>query len=127
MAVRTTAAKVKQIIDTNLSYAIVEAHITGASLVIDEVLGSDTTISSELKEEIERWLSAHLIASGRELQIKEEGAGGAYIKYQGAHNGMGLESTMYGQQAMALDVTGKLRALSSSKQASMYAATSFDD
>jgi len=123
MAIRTTATEVKQILDTDLSDTIVDAYILGASAVVDEVLGSDTTISSTLKEEIERWLAAHMIAATREQQASEEGAGGAKIKYQGV-TGKGLEATMYGQQVLAMDTTGKMRKLSG-RAASITAVTSF--
>ena len=51
---RTTAAEVKQILSTSLDDTIVEAFIAGATEVITEVLGDDTTITDALKAEIER-------------------------------------------------------------------------
>lgn len=124
MTVRTTATEVKQIIDTDLSDTIVEAYISAANYTVTEVLGSDTTLADGHKTEIERWLTAHLIAATREQQAIEEGAGGAKIKYQGV-TGKGLEGTMYGQQVLAMDATGKMRKLSG-RAASVTAITSFD-
>jgi hypothetical protein len=115
MATRTTATAVKQIIDTDLSDAIVEAYIQAANITITEVLGSDTTITSDHKEELERWLSAHLISATRERQASKEGAGGASITYEGI-TGKGLEATMYGQQVLAMDSTGKLAIYSGAKK-----------
>lgn len=126
MAVRTTATKVKQIIDTDLIDTIVDAYILAANYTITEVLGSDTELSSDHKAELERWLTAHLIAATRERQASKEGAGGASITYEGM-TGKGLEATMYGQQVLAMDATGKLAVYSGAKrQASIYAITSFE-
>jgi hypothetical protein len=105
-----TATQVKQIISTDLSDTIVEAYIDGAYELVNDVLGDDTTISSSLKAEIEKWLAAHMIAITRERVAKEEGAGGAYIKYTGVFT-VGLLATPYGQVVKELDTTGKMAAL----------------
>jgi hypothetical protein len=126
MAVRTTATLVKQIIDTDLSDTIVDAYILAANYTITEVLGSDTELSSDHKAELERWLAAHLISATRERQASKEGAGGASITYEGT-TGEGLKATMYGQQVLAMDATGKLAVYTGAKKAaSVYAVTSFD-
>ena len=126
MAARVTATEVKQIISTSLADAIIEAFITSATLVVDENLGSDTTISEDLKKEIERWLSAHLISATRERQASSEEAGGAKIKYEGRTD-MGLYATMYGQQVLALDPTGKMAAYTGAKKMATFTAiTSFE-
>jgi len=106
---RTTAAEVKMIIDTSLADATVDSYITGANLLVTEVLGS-TSLPAELLEEIERWLTAHNIAMTRERMAKKEGAGGASIEYVG-QSGMGLQATSYGQMVMTLDTSGKMTAL----------------
>jgi len=124
MAVRVTAAEVKQIIDTDLADEVVDAFILGANHTVTEVLGDDTNLSDGHKKEIERWLAAHLIAATREQQIQKAGAGGANVTYQG-QTGMGLEATLYGQQCIRLDTTGKLAALGA-KRAKITAITSFD-
>jgi len=125
MAVRTTATKVKQILDTDLDDTIVEAYIAGASYTLDEVYEGDTELSDDLLAEIERWFAAHMIAATRERQATKEGAGGASITYQGV-TGEGLKSTLYGQQVLSMDPTGKIAALGR-KRATMYAVPSFDD
>ncbi len=125
MAIRTTATEVKQIIDTDLLDSIVDAYIVGASALVDNVLGSDTTLSDTLKEQIEMWLTAHMMASTRELQPAKEGGGPApSITYQGKWD-QNLSSTSYGQMAMTLDTTGKLRDTSNNTGASIRAVTSF--
>ena len=122
MANRVTAAEVLAIMDNVvLSDALVGGYITGAHTLVNEALGTGTT---DILKEIERWLSAHLIAVTRERQAKKEGAGGASIEYTGDY-GSGLSSTSYGQMVMAMDTTGAMAALSG-KTASTYAITSFD-
>ena len=121
---RTTATKVKQIISTDLSDAIVDAFIAGATELVTETIGSSTALTDTLKAEIERWLSAHLIASTRERQLVSGEAGPAKAVYQGK-TGMHLEATMYGQQVMVLDTTGSFASLSG-KAAKITAITSFE-
>lgn len=121
---RTSATEVKQIIDTSLTDAQIDAFIAGATELVTEVIGSNTTLADALKEEIERWLTAHMIASTRERQLVSGGAGGATAVYQGK-TAMGLDSTLYGQTVKTLDATGSFAALGG-KSAKMIAITSFD-
>jgi hypothetical protein len=121
---RTTPAEVKRIIDTDLTDDDVNAYISGATEIVTSILGTDTTISDELKCNIEMWLAAHLIASTREQQIQSAGAGGAKVTYQG-QTGIGLNATLYGQQVLVMDTTGKMAAALSKQKASITAITSF--
>jgi len=121
---RTTASEVKKIIDTDLDTSVVDVYISSASEVVTNVLGSDTSLSDTLKKNIEMWLAAHLIASTREQQIQKAGAGGANVTYQGV-TGKGLEATLYGQQVLAMDTTGKMAATMAKQKASLIAITSF--
>jgi hypothetical protein len=109
MANRTTAAKVKTIIDTDLEDAQVEEFITDANRLVDKAL-NNSGLSEDLLTSIEKWFTAHLIASSRERMAKKEGAGGVSIEYAGTY-GQGLASTPYGQQVKALDPTGRMSAL----------------
>lgn len=125
MAVRTTPVQVKEILDTDLEDSVVEAFIKGASYTIDEVFSGNADLSADHLTELERWLSAHLIAATREQQISKAGGGpGISVTYQGL-TGKGLEATMYGQQVMALDTTGRLRTALMNRRASLSAITSF--
>lgn len=121
---RTTAVEVKLILDTDLSDTIVDAYIVSANALVTEVIGSNTTLTDVLKEEIERWLAAHFIAATRERQLVSGEAGGAKAVYQGKTNTK-LESTLYGQQVLVLDATGSFAALGG-KSAKITAITSFD-
>ncbi len=113
---RTSIAEVKEILDTSLSDSIIEGFISGANESITATVGSDSSISSDLKKELERWLSAHFLASTREQQLSDAKAGPAQATYQGK-TGMQLDSTFYGQTVKVMDPTGKL----SGKRASIYA------
>ncbi len=103
-----TEAEVLEIIDTDLTD--ISAFMQSAAAITSEVLSS-TTLSSDLKKEIERWLAAHFI-SMRDQRVKSEKTGDASFTYEG-NTGMGLKFTRYGQQAMALDISGSLDDLGS--------------
>ena len=121
---RTTAVEVLAIMDeVTLDSAIVDKYISGANIWVTQVLGSES-LSTDLLTEIEKWLTAHMIASTRERAAKKEGAGGAYIEYAGSY-GEGLKSTAYGQMVLALDTSGGFASLSG-KAAKIRAVKSFD-
>lgn len=112
---RVTPAEVLVIMDNvTLDEAIVNSYIIGANAMVTDIFGTSSLVETTLKE-IERWVSAHLIAVTRERMAKKEGAGGAFIEYAGSF-GEGLQSTTFGQTAIALDYTGTLAALSLKKR-----------
>lgn len=116
MAILVTANEVRTIMgltDQNYPDGIVESYITAANRIVEDNLGNKN-LSSETLKEIERWVSAHLIAVTQERQSKKEGAGGAYIEYTGNYT-TGLNMTSYGQMAIAMDTTGTLSTLSKQK------------
>jgi hypothetical protein len=125
MANRVTLDEVKEIIVTDLSNTSINAFITSANITVTAILGGDTTITSAQLKEIERWLTAHFIASGPERQSHSEKAGDATVTYEGK-TGKGLNGTSYGQQVIILDTTGKMVAEAGQKKASIVAVTSFD-
>lgn len=104
---RVTAEEVKTILDTSLEDAVITAYIDATTVVINEWYNG-VSISDDLLKEIERWVVAHNIAATRERMAREEGAGGAYIKYTGYMYGTGLKSTPYGQMAIQIDTTKTL-------------------
>ena len=128
MATRVSADEVKEILDTTLTDSAIEAFIGAANLTVTKILGDEDLTDDELKE-IERWLTAHLIACTRERQIMKEAVGQASVTYAGVTK-TGLDATLYGQQVKLLDTTGLLAQQESDlgkRQASIYAVTSFDD
>jgi hypothetical protein len=112
-------ARVKAILETDLTDAEITGFIEGATALMAVAFSGDTTLGEALRAEIERWLTAHFMACTRVQQIKEAKAGPTSVKYQG-YTSYGLNATHYGQSVRLLDTTGKLYALSG-KRASIYA------
>ena len=125
MSIRVTPAEVKEIMDNcTTSDSIVNTFITGASAVIDKVFSGDTTMSDAMLKEIERWFTAHMIASTLSRTTSDEKLGDAQVTYTGKW-AMGLDSTPYGQMVKTLDVSGKMAKMGL-KGASIYAIPNFD-
>lgn len=122
MAVRVTEADVRAILDdTSLTDPQILAYITSANTLVNSVLGTGTT---NTLFEIERWFTAHMIATTRERMAKKEAAGGASIEYIGEYK-EALASTPYGQMVMLLDTSGLMITLFG-KSAKIFAIPSFD-
>ena len=100
---RVSDAEVREIMDIDSSITDLTPFITAANLVITARL-SGAGHSDELLKEIERWFSAHLIAS-RDPLTKIEKLGDASRTIQGEF-GKGLDSTTYGQNVKLLDTSG---------------------
>lgn len=127
MAVRTTHDEVLEIMDSDcsVSHAVVDRLIIAANAVVDQVFENDTDIGTTLLEEIECWLTAHMIASTLYRTTSEEKVGDATAKYTGQW-GKKLESTPYGQMVLTLDITGKM-AKAGKAAASIFAIPSFEE
>ena len=99
----TTPANVKKIIEIDSSFSdadITACGIDAANLVVSEQLETLTpSPSAAALELIERWLSAHFWAVYQQVAAQE-------MKQYRLDRG--LETTMWGTQAMALDSTGTL-------------------
>ena len=122
MSNRVTVSEVKQILVTALVGSALDPFIAAANLIVTEKLG-DSGLGNELLKEIERWLSAHFIyisnptysasASNSKGIVISERTGDSSVSYmdisRNAYSGLGLLSgTVYGQQAIILDLTGTL-------------------
>lgn len=111
MAVRTTAAKVRAIIDTlpDLSDSGFAPFIKAANSVVNaHCLASLYT--EDLLTDIETWLAAHYYAIF-DKQTANEQVKDAMDTYQ-SKIGFFLRLTHYGQMAMTLDYDGNLAAFS---------------
>jgi len=107
---RTTIDDVRNILEaTDLTDPVITSYITSANVMVTGVL-SNSGVGVDLLQEIERWLTGHMIVSTRERQSKEEEAGGASIEYTGKY-GESLASTSYGQMVITLDPTGQMAAV----------------
>jgi hypothetical protein len=62
----------------------------------------------EVATEIERWLTAHLMAVADGSNLAERRVGDTTIRYHTPKVGLGLDATLYGQQVLLLDTTGTL-------------------
>lgn len=107
---RTTAAAVREIKAVDASVASLDPFITAANLLVTRACGSVEGMTEEMLTEIERWLAAHF-ASILDPQVASEAAGPVSASYQYSL-GKNLGSTMYGAQALALDWSGNLAAIS---------------
>ena len=107
MAYRVTSTEVKDIIETDL--IDLDPFIKTANAVISDALSADITagdVGAAILKEMELWLSAHFVAI-RDPQVKSEKVGEAVVTYLG-QAGKGFQGTTYGQQATAIDPTGRL-------------------
>lgn len=113
---RTTIADVKLILDnTILSDAVITAFIKSSNIFVTNTLGT-SALDDDTLQDIECWITAHLISFTLERQSKKESAGSASIEYAGKFDGIGLKGTSYGQMAISLDTTGILETVSGGNQ-----------
>ena len=116
MAARVTATEVKLIIldaDTEIGSDDITPFIDAANLTINDVIDTSLLSAAQLKE-IERWLAAHFTVI-KYTRIDSERAGSVSQKVQ-YRLGLGLDVTLYGQQAKRLDTTGALSSLDKGKK-----------
>ena len=121
MANRATATEVRVIITTDLLDAAITSMITLANTMVTDTVTCG--LSAAILKEIERWLTAHLIAVTHDRMAVSEKLGEAEVKYSGVY-GEGLKSTTYGQMVLQLDTCGSFAKLGK-KSATITAITSF--
>jgi hypothetical protein len=121
---RVTTEEVKEIISTDLEDIIIDVYITGANQIVSSKLANSGLSTATLKE-IERWLTAHMIANTKNRMTVKEKLGEASIEYIVGKYGSGLSSTPYGQTVLLLDTSGILGS-SGKRAASITAIRSFD-
>ena len=125
MAIRTTELAVKGILlddyDT-LTNPSLTPFILTASIITDRIVTCATsdgyTLTTDEKELIERWLSAHFYVMS-DQNYSEKRTADAQGKFQGITK-MRLEASKYGQTALILDPSGCLESLSSRSRASAF-------
>ncbi len=103
---RVMPEQVRDIISTTLTDNQVNAMINTAHRIVEQHL-APKNVDADLLEQIEMWLAAHFVCI-REPRKESVKADEVSVKYQVGKAGSGLESTMYGQQALALDPTNSL-------------------
>ena len=115
MAWRTTEADVRTMVETDSAIDL-SPFIDMASALTDRVAAKDTDaeLSATMLVQIELLLAAHFY-SLRDQRFQSKNTGRAGGSFQG-QAGKGLESTDYGSNAIALDVTGYLAQLTLAKR-----------
>lgn len=117
---RTSPTEVKKIIETDMEDTDIQSYIDSASILVDSTIAGK--LVDALLEQIEKWLTAHLMASTREQMVKQGKGGPASATFYGYGEGKGLEHTPYGQQAVSLDYTGTLKRISEGKSTLTFEA-----
>jgi hypothetical protein len=123
---RVTTAEVKSIMDNcTVSDTIVSTFILSSDELITKIFGVQTSTEDLMIKEIERWLTAHMIASTISRTTSIEKLGDASVTYTGKW-GEKLSSTPYGQMVLLLDTSGLFANLGKAN-ATIYAVKSFTD
>lgn len=92
----------------------VDAFISAANLLVNREVLPYTEMDEEGLTELETWLAVHFVRvkEGMVTQESVSGTGGSVSRsFNYKQTGKYLTATLYGQQAMVLDDTGRLRAL----------------
>jgi len=104
MAASTTPEAVKALIETELDPA---PFISAATSLYQATVG--TRLSDAQGSIVLAWLAAHFLAVSDPRETQESVGTGSW-SFEGKNsNGVGLSSTQYGQMAMVLDASGRLR------------------
>lgn len=104
MVASTTPEQVKAIIDTELEVA---PFIAAAQALYEARVGS--ALPDSQGSVVLAWLSAHFVAVADPRETQESVGTGSWSFEGKNQSGQGLSSTQYGQMAISLDTTGKLR------------------
>ena len=117
---RTSTTEVKKIIETDMDTTDIQSYIDSATAFVDATVAGK--LGDALLTQIEKWITAHLMASTREQMVKQGKGGPASATFYGYAEGKGLEHTPYGQQAVSLDYTGTLKRISEGKSKLIFEA-----
>lgn len=124
MANRTSIQNVKDIMATALTDPQIQAIIKQANEMVTRTLGGEG-MEEALLEDIETWLTAHIIAIGKERQVLSEKVGDIWLTYNKNPNGF-FQSTTYGQFVLVLDSSGKFQQ-ATKQRASIVAIKQIND
>ena len=92
---------------------VIDAMITAAGDIVIDRLGLEIDISNIMRDQITKFLAAHLLYTGPERQPGQVSVDGVSEKY--GQLGLNLDATTYGQMAKAMDSTGKLASMGMKK------------
>ena len=122
---RVTTDEVSAIIVENPSAKDLQGFIDTANAVVDQVF-TGVTISATLLAQIEKYLAAHFFHLSEPL-VGIERIDTAWKEYSKGLLGEGLKFTEFGQQALAIDFTGTLAKLSSTRPGSSFSVIGEQD
>ncbi len=118
---QVTPTAVKDIIETELLVSSLNSFINMAYAVTRPLAGNlGDCGSGDTLEQIMLLLAAHFVTL-RERTLKSESVGGEWSASFMGQDGLGLNASLYGQQALALDCSGNL-AKAGMKQATFQVA-----
>jgi len=109
MAVRTTDAEVKAIIEVDVNITLTPFIAAANTLVTQCCTDLDDDYTATELAQIETWLSAHFYTV-RDMRAEGEKAGPVSEKKQSKVD-LGFDTSHYGQMAMRLDYHGGLASL----------------
>jgi hypothetical protein len=111
--------------ECSLTSEQIDPYILAAHLLITDILKNSGLSVSRLKD-IEKYLTAHFIASIHSRPSSREKVGEVEVEYSNAKFGEGLKATPYGQMVSLLDTSGLLAVLGK-RAATFYVPKSFDE
>jgi hypothetical protein len=104
---KTTAANVRSIMDTGLEDSEINKIIEMADRLIDTNL-AEAGLTDAVLADISTYLTAHLIAIGKERQVIGEKVQDIWLTFPGPEKKEGLRSTTFGQMVIFLDSSGTM-------------------
>lgn len=111
MARRTTSELVRALLGVADSVDV-DPYIDTATMLVDKVATcANGSMSDQQLELIERWLSAHFGSVSSAGRVKRKKIGDAELEFWDTKGNMGVSSTFFGQQALAIDTSGCLTRL----------------
>lgn len=122
---RTTADNVNEVIQSALEDADITALIEHANRIVTARLSGEGLTTTVLTD-IETWLTAHLIATGKERAPVSEKIDDTWLTYLQYSTKEFLLSTSYGQMVLLFDTSGKMQE-ASKQQASITAIKQIND
>ena len=126
MAVRATVGEVRKIFETDLIDTDIDAAIAIANEMISALKLAAHGVGETTLVMIEQLLSAHFCTLKDPRARRESISGEIGVTYQGK-DGMGLQSTHYGQNALALDWSGSLASAGLKRASLSVVFSSYDE
>lgn len=115
---RVTDEEVKEIVDTNRDSC--SPFISVANQLVTQHLASKITSNDTLLHDIELYLAAHFLTITEERgSLIRTGLGESAETYQDLYES-GFSATRFGQQALVMDFTGTLKALSTASLKAVF-------